>query len=478
MLSDLNHKYKNQIITGSFWVLISRVLGQLVSLGRIAILSRILAPNDFGSFAIALLCLSLLEVFSQPGLNHALVQTKKDTISFLHSVWTLNAFRGLLLSICLYFIAPTLATYFGAPESVLVIKTVGACAAIRGLTSLGLIYFQKEINFSKQFTYNMAGVTADAISTITLAFILNNALALSIGILVGDIVKVLISYILHPYRPRIEFDLSKIKELRKFGWWIYLSTILVFLVISGDSFVVGKMLGAASLGIYQLAYRIGNLATTEVANIVAQVAFPLYSKLQGSMHDVRKTFLRSISIVLNISMPIVFLTALLNEQLVDIFLGKKWFEAGPPMAILAIAGLFRAIAATTTPLFRGIGTPEIETKAHLIRFIVLLIFFYPATAFWGLKGMAYVVLASSVIWVISVHYAALKLLNIHLISIIRAILPCTIATFFATTLLSLVGSNHPKTIIEISSQIFISTTIYLVVLASYTQLSRKGLIRL
>ncbi|GAI47416.1 unnamed protein product, partial [marine sediment metagenome] len=92
-------------------------------------------------------------------------------------------------------------------------------------------------------------------------------------------VRCIVSYAIHPYRPHFNFQLGQAKELFTFGKWLLASSVVVFLATQGDDAFLGKVLGVTMLGFYQMAFRFGNLPSSEIG-LISRVAFPTYSKLQ------------------------------------------------------------------------------------------------------------------------------------------------------------------------------------------------------
>ena len=103
------------------------------------------------------------------------------------------------------------------------------------------------MEFNKEFIYQLAGTLADFIVAISAVLILRNVWALVLGLLAGNITRCFVSYLIHPYRPRLNFALEKVKELFGFGKWILGSSILFFLITQGDDIFVGKLLGNRDL---------------------------------------------------------------------------------------------------------------------------------------------------------------------------------------------------------------------------------------
>lgn len=396
-------------VRGGVWVFSLRIVQQLFNLARLVILARILAPHDFGLLGIALLTMATLETFSQTGFQAALIQKKEDIQSHLDAAWTVLILRGFILFAILYFIAPYAAIFFEAPAARPIIQVIGLSMLLQAFTNIGVIYFQKELEFNKEFKYQFAGTLADFIVAVSAVLILRNVWALVFGLLAGNAARCVVSYIIHPYRPHFSLDLGKAKELFGFGKWILGSSILVFLITQGDDIFVGKLLGATALGFYQVAYRISNMPATEITHVISQVSFPAYSKLQDDLPRLREAYLKVLQVTAFLSFPITGLIFVLAPDFTMIFLGEKWMPMVPAMQVLVFAGLTRSIAATTGPIFSAVGKPKIETRWQVARLFVIVTLIYPFTIKWGILGASIVVFLSIFISNIGFFFEAIKI---------------------------------------------------------------------
>lgn len=383
-----------KVVKGGFWVFFLRITNRGFSLIRLIILARILSPDDFGLMGIALLTMSTLDTFSQTGFQQALIQKKENIESYIDSAWTVLILRGFILFIILYLIAPYAAIFFSAPEAKSIIRVIGFSILFGAFTNIGVIYFRKELEFNKEFIYQFSGTLVDFIVAISAVLILRNVWALVLGLLAGNMMRCLMSYLIHPFRPRLNFNLEKIKELFGFGKWIMGSSILIFLITQGDDIFVGKILGTAALGFYQLAYRISNMPATEITHVISRVTFPAYSKLQGNIPKLREAYLKVLQLTTFLSFPIAGLIFILAPDFTKVFLGEKWMPMVPAMQVLTLWGLIRSIGATTGPIFQGVGKPKIATKLQFARLIILAVIIYPLTIKWGILGASLAVLLS------------------------------------------------------------------------------------
>jgi len=385
-----------KVVIGGFWVFFLRIINQGFSLIRLIILARILSPKDFGLMGIALLTMSVLETFTQTGFQAALIQKKEDIKSYLDSAWTFLILRGFVLFVILYFIAPYAAVFFNTPEAKPIIRVIGFSILFQAFTNIGITYFKKELEFNKEFIYQFTGTLADFIVAVSAVLILKNVWALVLGLLAGNITRCFVSYLIHPYKPRLSFALEKVKELFGFGKWIFSSSILIFLITHGDDIFVGKLLGVTALGFYQLAYRISNMPATEITQVISQVTFPAYSKLQDDIPKLRKSYLKILQITAFLSFPIAGLIFVLAPDFTKIFLGEKWMPMVPAMMVLVLWGVIRSMAGVNSSILQAVKRPDIITKLSAIKLLILVILIYPLSIKWGILGTSLAVLLSAI----------------------------------------------------------------------------------
>ena len=427
-----------RVAKGGFWVFFLRITNRGFSLIRLIILARILSPDDFGLMGIALLTMSTLETFSQTGFQQALIQKKEDIKSYLDSAWTVLILRGFALFIILYFIAPYAAVFFNASEAKPIIRVIGFSILFQAFTNIGVIYFQKELEFSKQFIYQFSGTLADFIVAISAVLILKNVWALVFGLLAGNVVRCFVSYLIHPYRPKLNFALEKTKELFGFGKWILGSSILVFLITQGDDIFVGKILGTTVLGFYQLAYRISNMPATEITHVISQVTFPAYSKLQDNIAKLREAYLKVLQVTAFLSFPIAGLIFALAPDFTKIFLGEKWMPMVPAMMVLVWWGVIRGLVGAMSPVFLSIGKPEILTKMQFFQSVLLILLIYPLTVHWNILGTSFAVFLSAFAMFFVRSNILIKTINFKILEFYKPVfIPMIITVFSIFPIISL-----------------------------------------
>lgn len=360
-----------------------------------------------------------------------MIQKNKDIETYLNTAWTVLIVRGVLLSTIIYFVANSVAVFFDTPESKSIIQVMGISIILKSFVNIGIIHLQKDLLFKKYAAYQFSGMLIDFVISVISALILNNVWALVYGLLAGNLILLIGSYVIHSYRPRINLNVVIMKELFSFGKWVSISRILGFFVTQGDTIIVGRLLGATILGYYQMAYRISNLSCTEITNLVSQITFPAYSKIQKDIYKLSNAYLLSLKLITFVSFLIAGIVIGLGFDFTRIVLGDKWLPMVVPMQVLILAGLARSIQATSGPLFYAIGKTKIDASVQAIRFLVLAALVYPLTIKWGIVGTSIAVFFSILIALIVSTIEILKILKFdkrsYFLSLIQPLI-CTIVT--------------------------------------------------
>ncbi len=411
----------DKIVKGTFWILFLRISNRLLGFVRTVVLARLLAPEDFGLMGIAALTIATIEVFSQPGIGMSLIQKKENIEKYLDTAWTVSVVRAVIIFLLLYVFAPYTSKFFNVPQADSVIKVFGFSVLITGCRNIGVIYFQKRMNFKLQYIYEFSTTLGNLVVAVPAALMLKSVWALVLGGIAGSLVRLVMSYLLNSYRPKLQFDTEKFVEMFRYGKWILGSGVLFFLITQGDDIFLGKMFGATALGLYQMAFMVSNLPTTEIARVIGYVTFPAYSKIQKDKTEFGDIYLKVMHIITVTSVIMTGSIFMLADDLTKVVLGPKWVSIVPMMQILAWSGLVRAMSATLVPVFNAAGKPGINTKCQSIGLVVLAAVIVPCSLVWDINGVPVSVLASNIVMFLVYVVVSSRIIDFDMLKLIKII---------------------------------------------------------
>ncbi|OAN51545.1 oligosaccharide flippase family protein [Magnetospirillum moscoviense] len=341
------------LVRSSAWMVALRWTLRSIGLVNTFILARLLSPEDFGLAAMAVLVIGLVEVFGQTGQILALIRHPDPSREHFDTVWTMSILIGTAITLILWGLAPWAAGFFHEPRAIDIIEVLALRAFIGGFENIGVVAFRKDLQFSKEYSYQVAQRVITFIFTIAVALWLQSYWALVLGILGGRVFAVAISYMVHPYRPRL--CLTKTAEIWSFSAWMLLVHVAQFLQDKIDEVVVGNTTDAATMGNYNVAADAATAPTVELILPASRALFPIFSRIAGDKSALADAYLGVFATTALVVCATATGVMLVAEDFVAVLLGPRWSKAVPLVEWLAMSGAFYAIMQSGITLIGASG---------------------------------------------------------------------------------------------------------------------------
>ncbi len=357
-----------------------------VSIAKTAVLARILTPVQFGTFGIATMFLSLLEILTETGINVFLLQQKKRFDDYLNTAWVVSIFRGMIVAAAIFAVSPLVAGFFNSPGSLPLLYLTSLVPLIRGFINPACVIFQKKLQFNREFAYRMAITIVEAAAAVVLALWHTGPAALVLALIISAAFETVLSWVVFTPRPKFDFENSKLKLVLSSGIWVTGFGVFDYVFTNLDNIVVAKILGSEALGIYQNAYKLSTAPLSEVSDIFYKVMFPTYVSV---LHNKKKVSFLLLWHTLAVGIAAVVLgfgVYLFAPQIVHILLGPAWGAAVAPVRILAFLGMIRAISFAFNSLFVAMGKQKYVTVMIGVGMFSLAVTIVPAVMWFGLVG--------------------------------------------------------------------------------------------
>lgn len=392
-----NKALGSQIIKGGFWIVTLEISNQALQFLKTFYAASVLTPVDFGILGIVFLIIAGIEVLSTTGMKEAIIQKQTELTSYVSAVWMVEILKGTTVLLLAVLLNPVIIKIANPADPYLmrnIILFVGGFYFVQCLTNVGVVYFEKQLQFNKYFVYQFSGTIADVIASLLLVYYFESVWGLLMGALAGAVVRVLFSFILAEVVPGIEFNWAKTKELFQYGKWILKGRLFNFLGLQSDSILVSTFFSVYILGIYQMAFRIGNLPMAQVSNIIGRIAFPAFAKVHHDSQRLKDYFLTALSVLSLLLMLLVILVFCFIPEFTILFLGEKWIKIVPFVRVLIIAGFLRILVSLVDSLFCANDKPKFSSEMQQTRFILFAVMVFPWAYFTGAIGVALSAMAS------------------------------------------------------------------------------------
>lgn len=403
--------YTKDVIKGASWLGAFKFFTRFLSFFRTIIVARILSPYQFGIFGIATLILSLIEILTETGINVFLVQKKEDVDKYINTAWVVSILRGFLISIFIIMGSKFVSDFFKNPEVFPLLILIGAVPFIRGFINPSITYFQKKLQFHKEFYYRSSIFFVETLIAVLLVIMMRNPVALIYGLIGGAIFEVIISFLFVKPRPGFKFNKKIFSEIVSSGKWVTASGVFTYLFQNADNIIVGRMLGTASLGIYDMAYSIAILPISEISDIALRVTFPIYVKISEEKERLKKAYIKTTLLIAVLVLPVLFLFLMFPEQLILLFLGQKWIEAADILRVLAIFVVIATLGSASSSVFYAVKKQKYVTTITAISFAVMAVSVIPLIIAFGLVGAGIAEILGSISAIPFVVYYLLKVFS-------------------------------------------------------------------
>ncbi len=405
---EKSNTFKKRVITAGIWSAGSHVLSQAIRLGSNLIMTRLLAPEYFGLMAIANVFIFGLIMLSDMGLRQSLIQSKRFDEPFINTIWTLQVLRGcviwilsLLLALGVYSlnlvdIWPKDSVY---RDELLpyILAVIGFNSVIGGFESTKLATSSRELSLGKNVAIGLISQIIALIVMIIWALIDKSVWALVAASLVASTVSTTLSHLMFSgVKNRFYWDKEAFEQIFHFGKWIFVTSILGFLLSSSDRLLLGGLVDAATLGLYATAFFMVGSLKDLLGNVIHSVGFPALSEsyrnnpasLKAVYYKLRVPF----DIVSTLGSGFLFAT---GSLIVGLLYDSRYAGAGWILQILAVS-VFELRYRLSGECFMAMGKPRLVTNLIILDLIVLYILGYLAFNYYGFKGAVWAVTLSAI----------------------------------------------------------------------------------
>lgn len=378
--------YLKTTIGGLSWTAGLRGALRVITILRMAILARILTKAALGVFGIVTIVLALLEIATETGINVFLLQEKGRIDKYINTAWVLSIIRGIVISLLIVISAPWVSNFFHSPKSQSMLYLLAVTPLIRGFINPAIITFLKELQFDREFVIRIVIFAVEAAVSIWVSWWTKSSIGLVWGLIAAAILEVTLSWGFVSSRPQWIVDKSHVKLILNRGKWVTGFGLLDYLFTQSDNIVVGKLLGEASLGVYQYAYKVSTTPVSEIVDVFYRVTFPIFSKMSAGGRNLKGAVVKTIVTVNILTILLGLLIWLFAQPIILILFGPSWLEAVPVLKVLAFLGIARGVAYSFNAVFMAQHLQKYVTLIILTSTVGLLATIVPAVKMWGIMG--------------------------------------------------------------------------------------------
>jgi PST family polysaccharide transporter len=390
---------EGKAVSGVRWTMLTYGASKVVTLGATVVLARLLVPADFGVVILAFVAINVVGSFGDLGLGAALVVRTDLDRRGLGTVLTLLLASGIVLAVLLVVGAGPLS--HGLHEPRLRPVLIGL-APLTVLGSLNWFYqwlLQRELEFRDRFFGFLAQTVTYAVVAIVAAATGAGVWSIVAGHLAGQLAMAAVYMNVAP-TVRPGFDRGLAADVLRTSRGFLLQTTAMLLQQNADYLAVGRTLGSAPLGFYSMAFRLSELPHLAVADPVATVTFPGFSRMQARGEPVDDHYLQVLQLVALVTSPIGALLSATADPFTRLVYGPRWVPMIGTLAVLAVWGAVKSVQATVEWMLNSLGGAGAAGVLAVVLLAVQAPALFVAAHLGGTVAVGQVLLAALVLSVV------------------------------------------------------------------------------
>lgn len=409
-------RIRHRVLEAGGWAMAGFAVEKGMGFLQLIVLTRLLLPGDFGLMAASAAVLLAIQTFSELGLEPAVIAKPKVTDEDLRVAWTLSVIRGVVLTIGLWGLADVIAGSLRIPELGFFLRVHAVGVLLQSLHSPALFVLLKQLDLRRRVSFDLSRRLVESAATIGLAWWWQSAWALLGGQLIAFLFGSLLSFWIAPCRIRWSLDRTALQTLWSYGRYQNVTAWFLFTVMSGGDFVVGRSLGVAGLGQYQLAMAIPTMIGIRAMSVISQISLPTYALMQKDRAGVLRALSLQMSVTGMIVVPSAMAVAILAPYLVPFVFGPSWTAAIEPLRVLCLFAIAAAFCSVMAAFHCGANRPDLQTKIWAVMCACYVPMVLSFTMSWGLVGAAWA-LALTFLVGLGLHLkATVQILGVEVLS--------------------------------------------------------------
>ena len=322
---------------------LNAILGRLGTLGIGIALARVVGPEEFGTYAVALVALMAALSFNELGVSLAIVRWPEDPARIAPTVNTISLIASFIVAGTAFLVAPAYSAAMGEPGATDVVRVLALSVLVSGTVATPAALMQRRFMQEKRVVVDQTNMWVGAIASIVLAIVGLGAMSLAVGRLLGSTCAMVLFVRFSPEPFRFGFDRGNARALLAFGLPLAGASIIVFLVGFADQIVAGHVLGATALGFYLLAFNLSSWPRDMFSLPMRQIAPPTFARLQHQPEAMRSAFRDIAGLVAAVTFPVCLLLSGAAEPLIRFVYGEQWVPAAAALAWLGVLTAFKIL---------------------------------------------------------------------------------------------------------------------------------------
>ena len=453
---------KKKTVKGVAWTSLDQVatLGFSFVIG--VILARLLSPSDYGLLAMIAIFNAIAFAFINSGFGNALIRKPDLTEDDNSTAFYFNVVAGVVMTGVIWLIAPLAATFYDKPILTQLLRVEGFLLIISSLTIVQNTQLSRALNFKAKMIINIASQVIAGVVAIYAAYHGFGVWSLVIQHFANSIIRLILLWIISPWRPRGKWNKASFRYLWGFGSKMLASGLLDTIYTNIYPIVIGKLYSAADLGQYKRARDFASIPSAGLTGVIQQVTFPVLSQIQEEIDRLASSYRRMLRFTVFLVFPMMIGMAVLAHPLVISLLTDKWAQCVPYLQVVCFSFMWYPVHAINLTLLQVKGRSDLFLRLEIIKKVIITIAIIISVPY-GIMGICIGSVCSSIICLAINTYYTGKLIQVGFFRQMTDMTPTLLASLTMGAVIYFAVMPFDNGIVKLAIGIPLGMIVYLLI---------------
>lgn len=337
------------------WMTMQRWATRLGALATLMILTRVLAPEDFGLASAATTLIPILYVIADIGFSTYIVQARRLSSRTLDTAFWFSLLCGVVLAGAVVVGAPLMALLIGEPAVAPLIQVMALSVGIVAVTSVPISLMRRRMEFRRLAVIEVSSALLAQVAAVTAALLGAGAWALVLQVLVSQSIYGASAWIASRWRPGTTFSRSDFAVMARFGGPVVGSGLVTMTRYWLETVIIISALGIREMGFIIIAQRLVLTAQELSVSALLPVATAAFARVKESTQRLRSAYLRATAITYAAVTPLMLFVAVGAATLVPFLFGADKAPSAAVVPAIVVTVLLNISWAIDQGLYLGAG---------------------------------------------------------------------------------------------------------------------------
>jgi O-antigen/teichoic acid export membrane protein len=344
-----------RLLAGAAWTYGAQLLTVIVQLAYSALTSRLVAPSEFGAYAVALAVTSLVALLATGGLGQTVARMVDIDRSRLRSLVTYASILGLTGGAILFFTAPVWAWLWGVDSAAEPIRWLALSGVISPFLGLSTGLMARRGRFRRLALITVAGNLLGMLLGSWAVLQWQSASSLVVSSAVAQIF-IMVGSLLSTDRQllgmaRLSWGHGDIGYSGK----LTAASMLSYLTGNITKFSMARGIDSASLGYWNRAEVLTSIPFQQIQSALLRTAYPEFRHDIADSRRARVVWTDMLIMVTWVSLTLSAGVAVFIPPLVPLIFGAGWDTAASLAGPLAVVGGLQIISTLLASAVEALG---------------------------------------------------------------------------------------------------------------------------